>query len=412
MFSRTLPLSLLALLFAWGCDSGAIEAEELPGPDAFDVVPQVEMAGFTTAYISWSSADTSANAVVRIGRSRDVLDGNVPAGQDDSLSVAVAEGLESDTEYYFSVSLIRDGDEVGRSDTVSFRTRPLLPQASDLGVAFQQEVVGRLTGHIPVRDTLRLRTRSDSVSRRRAAEYLRDGLTSLGLEGEFHEYHGTYVDGDGVVQSEWWGQNVFATLPATSPTDEWVVIGSHYDSVQGSPGAIDNATGVAITLAVAGQLAQLGRLSQNVVVALFDQEERGLLGSGAFAERMASAGDSVRSMHNFEMTGWDGDGDRALDFGTRTSPRRVRLAYRLAAREMAPDVTLNEMFDVGRSDHRRFANSLVLSEEFSSGDRTPYYHGPGDTYDTVDFDYLLSTTRVATTAVVLLLTGETLSSGS
>ena len=50
--------------------------------------------------------------------------------------------------------------------------------------------------------------------------------------------------------------NIEATFPGTRLPDEIVVIGGHYDTVANSPGADDNASGVALLLAVAGYLTE------------------------------------------------------------------------------------------------------------------------------------------------------------
>ena len=101
------------------------------------------------------------------------------------------------------------------------------------------------------------------------------------------------------------GVNLVATYPSGRDGGEEprqkILVGAHYDTVQGSPGADDNATGVAVLLELAalykaqleaGNLANaqapnLPSAEQNIperelVLVFFDQEENGLLGSLAF----------------------------------------------------------------------------------------------------------------------------------
>ena len=42
------------------------------------------------------------------------------------------------------------------------------------------------------------------------------------------------------------GANVYTILPATEPSNDYIVTGAHYDSPEDSPGANDNATGCAL----------------------------------------------------------------------------------------------------------------------------------------------------------------------
>ncbi|MBC8001498.1 MAG: M28 family peptidase, partial [Opitutaceae bacterium] len=48
-----------------------------------------------------------------------------------------------------------------------------------------------------------------------------------------------------------------ATTPTSEGPTEWIVVGAHLDSEAGSPGANDNATGVAAVLGVARMLKDL-----------------------------------------------------------------------------------------------------------------------------------------------------------
>jgi acetylornithine deacetylase/succinyl-diaminopimelate desuccinylase-like protein len=67
------------------------------------------------------------------------------------------------------------------------------------------------------------------------------------------------------------GLNIIGTLNPDSP-DQPILIGAHYDTVPGSPGADDNASGVAAMLECARILVEVGS-SRKVVLAAFDAEE-------------------------------------------------------------------------------------------------------------------------------------------
>ena len=75
------------------------------------------------------------------------------------------------------------------------------------------------------------------------------------------------------------GRNVIAHLPGV--TRPKVLLGAHYDSVSGSPGANDNASGTAVVLEIARKLSGTPLARQAWFVA-FDGEEDGLHGSKAF----------------------------------------------------------------------------------------------------------------------------------
>jgi Peptidase family M28 len=82
----------------------------------------------------------------------------------------------------------------------------------------------------------------------------------------------------GVVQ-----KNILGVLPGHDPRS--IVISAHYDSAWGSPGAIDNATGVEGVLRLAEEFAARDSRPVTLVFALFAAEEAGLAGSRAFVNQ-------------------------------------------------------------------------------------------------------------------------------
>src|SRR5689334_2609974 len=85
-------------------------------------------------------------------------------------------------------------------------------------------------------------------------------------------------DAGGVVAA-----NLLADRPGTSAGPVYLV-GAHLDTVPGSPGADDNASGVACLLELA-RVLPVDR--SDVLLAVFDEEETGLLGAAALAERLS-----------------------------------------------------------------------------------------------------------------------------
>lgn len=80
------------------------------------------------------------------------------------------------------------------------------------------------------------------------------------------------------------GVNIVAEHPGTDPKAGVILLAAHYDTVPNSPGANDNASGVAVILEIARLLAQKNTL-RGLKIVFFDQEEVGLLGSFAFTEK-------------------------------------------------------------------------------------------------------------------------------
>ncbi|BBD58483.1 peptidases M20 and M28 [Nostoc sp. HK-01] len=82
-----------------------------------------------------------------------------------------------------------------------------------------------------------------------------------------------------------------------------ILIGAHYDAVPGTPGADDNATGVAVLLELARKFAAEPAKYPLRLVA-FDMEEYGLLGSTEYASLLHQQQQSLRLMISLEMLGY------------------------------------------------------------------------------------------------------------
>ncbi len=93
-------------------------------------------------------------------------------------------------------------------------------------------------------------------------------------------------------------------------TDEWVVVGAHYDHLGAGEGDIfngadDNASGVSAVLQIAaGFVASQTAPLRNILFALWDGEEKGLLGSAHFTNKEMQ-GMKVVAYMNFDMIGRD-----------------------------------------------------------------------------------------------------------
>jgi hypothetical protein len=273
---------------------------------------------------------------------------------------------------------------------------PAQKPALDVG-ALEREIVAKLSGAEEIRPGLKLANRFVPENKQAARAWLAALWTGLGFQVLKQDYSAE-------------GENLYAILPATaaaaSGAAEYVIVGAHYDSVRNGPGANDNATGTALVMAVAAELARLPRRARSVIFILFDEEERGLRGSRAFAQKLKDDGLKVHSVHTIDQMGWDKDGDRAVELEL---PYDGALAlYEAAAKTLAAPVPLLVTKEAG-SDHSAFRRlgfpAVGLTEEYRNHDTTPFIHKPGDTYETVDFAYLRSTTGLALAALKALVTG-------
>jgi hypothetical protein len=92
-------------------------------------------------------------------------------------------------------------------------------------------------------------------------------------------------------------------LPGLDQSLPPVLVGAHYDTVPGCPGADDNATGLAVLLEIARAIQSAPARSPVRLVA-FDLEEYGLVGSRAYAQHLYHQGKTLRLMLSLEMLGY------------------------------------------------------------------------------------------------------------
>jgi hypothetical protein len=123
-----------------------------------------------------------------------------------------------------------------------------------------------------------------SPANARVRDYLLGRMTQLGLSPTVQETDALSSSPD---YPQWLAgahvQNLIGVLPGADRKLPALVLMSHYDSVPGSPGAADDATGVAVTLEVIEAIRQsLTPPARDVIVLITDGEEWGLSGAEAF----------------------------------------------------------------------------------------------------------------------------------
>ncbi|MBI4606829.1 MAG: M28 family peptidase [Planctomycetes bacterium] len=210
--------------------------------------------------------------------------------------------------------------------------------------------------------------------------------------------------------------NIEGEVAGGSAAGEIVVIGGHYDSVLGSPGANDNATGAAAVLALARRFA--GRKPARTLrfVAFANEEppffQTGDMGSLVYARECRRKGESIAAMLSLETLGWysDARGSQRYPFpfgllypstgnfvafvgnlGSRALVRRAIGAFREGARFPSEGGALPGLVPgVGFSDHWSFwkAGYPGVMVTDTALFRYPHYHTQRDRPEQVDFDKL------------------------
>lgn len=309
----------------------------------------------------------------------------------------------------------------GATDTAQ---QPVLIDLGGVGVDPQPLVdaveTDRLADHVAVIAATPRHVVADTSEARAAAAYVAEQFDGAGLATEHID-----VDAEGVTLPV-----VLAEIEGTECPQRVFVLTAHYDTVEGTPGADDDASGVAAVIEVGRALADAD-LPASVVVAAVPFEEQGppYPGSAALAERLILAEErQVVGMISAEMLGYtldalgpDGDtGDYLLFFGYERAEALVQ-TFVAAALEWVPGfgaVALaadpEEIADVARSDHYAF-NEFGVPAAMATDTanfRNPHYHLPSDTLDTLDLDFLAGSTEALVAGTVAYTSLDTDASGA
>jgi Zn-dependent M28 family amino/carboxypeptidase len=97
--------------------------------------------------------------------------------------------------------------------------------------------------------------------------------------------------------------NLYGELEGTQPAKPPILLVTHYDSTPNSPGAADDATGVATILETIRALEAHGPLRNRIGVLITDGEEYGLTGAEAFVRDQPDLWRDVRLVVNLEARG-------------------------------------------------------------------------------------------------------------
>jgi hypothetical protein len=236
-----------------------------------------------------------------------------------------------------------------------------------------------------------------------AADHIEHSFSAAGLppRREGYEMRGRSFD------------NIEAEIRGEVP--QIVLVGAHYDSVLGAPGANDNGSGVAAVLALARRFA--GRPARQTLrfVAFVNEEppyfQTPQMGSFVYAQRCQKRGDQISAMISLETIGYFSDAPGSQSYpipgigafypttgnfigfvgnvGSRALVRRVIALFRQHAQVPSQGAAFPAFVPgVAWSDQWSFWQhgypGIMITD--TAPFRYPHYHAPTDTPDKLDYD--------------------------
>ena len=236
-----------------------------------------------------------------------------------------------------------------------------------------------------------------------AAQYIRKEFLEIGLDvkDDYFRWEGRSY------------KNIVAEKKGRTSPNRVIILGAHYDTVPGSPGADDNASAISVLLEVARKL-QAVPLGGTVRFIAFSLEEYNFVGSIHTVESLKKRGEKILGMISLEMVGFTGPGQsyppylnpkyypNVGDFiaivGNEKSKELLEKVCQ-SFKTHIPQLPLESlvvpgngegMEEVRLSDHSPFWDegfqALMVTD--TSFLRNPNYHLASDRMETLDFEFM------------------------
>ena len=236
-----------------------------------------------------------------------------------------------------------------------------------------------------------------------AAQYIRREFLKFGLEVK----EDLFTWEGGIFK------NIIAEKKGRNSPDKIYILGAHYDTAPGTPGADDNASAIAVLLEVTRNIQSMP-LNSTVKLIAFSLEEYSYVGSNHYAAMAKKREEKILGMISLEMVGFTGPkqnypiylnpkhypnvGDFIGIIGNKKSRgllERVYQTFKSSVPQLPSEFFLapgngDGMEEVRLSDHcpfwdQGFSALMITDTAFL---RNPNYHLPTDTMETLDFEFM------------------------
>jgi Zn-dependent M28 family amino/carboxypeptidase len=284
---------------------------------------------------------------------------------------------------------------------------------------FESEIQGNLRAAVEfLSKVIGPRSYLQRESLDRASEYIRNTLERYGYKVSLQKY-----DANGMTY-----HNIHTELKGGHVPDKVLVAGAHYDTVSSTPGADDNASGIAVMLEIARLLSLRGSYTTVRFVA-FPLEEppffrSRFMGSYVYAESLKRKGEDVVGMICLESVGYFSDEPGSQfypvaffrwmypdkgnfialvsNMNSKNFLNSIKQGFKKGTRLPVESIaTLSIIPGIDFSDHRSFwefgINAIMVTD--TAFYRNPNYHTAGDTHDTLDYTRMVEVVKGLVAAI-------------
>jgi len=231
----------------------------------------------------------------------------------------------------------------------------------------------------------------------KVAEYIFDKFESFGLDVRYQDWYYNIFS---------YGRNIEATVQGLS--NDIYIISAHYDTWRNSPGADDDAAGVATVLTAAYILSQYS-FNHTIRFVLFSGEEQGLRGSGFYSEEAYNNCDDIILDINLDMIGYASNSEEEgkIRIYTNTFSSWIVDDYTIPLSQRYAELLDFEVLVLDdptghSSDYQsfwKFGYDALFYHEYKWNS---YVHTPEDTIENMNIHYATKVARFAIATIAEL----------
>ena len=306
-------------------------------------------------------------------------------------------GMVNGKIVFISKKMPRYKDGHGYGQTVTARSKGAIEAAKKGAKAIIIRSVGTDSDRLPHTGNMNYEEGVEKIPGAAISNPDADLLMNMIKRGKPVQFHMTLTAQKG---EDYTSQNVIGEITGTDYPDEVILLGAHLDSWDLGTGAIDDGAGVGIVMAAAERIKALGKRPKRTIrVVLFANEEQGLHGGKAYANRH-------RAVLPSHIVGAESDFGAGVIYkmSTKFKPTALPIAEQIMTVLAPLGVEYGANNARGGPDliQSRMYGMAVVNLYQDGTDYFDYHHTANDTLDKIDPESLTQNVAVYTAFTYLM----------
>ena len=205
------------------------------------------------------------------------------------------------------------------------------------------------------------------------------------------------------------GENIIATIKGKASSENIIITCAHYDTIEVSPGADDDGSGIAAVLMMASILSQY-TFNSTIKFILFSGEEQGLLGSNEYVKELREQNANIVGVLALDKIGYAKTHEQGTTIRHHADPASSWMidVTETISNEYKDEISLviNRLPFDGSSDHKAFVDQGYTGSNLVEHALNPYYHTSEDLLEHMNISYLKKVCQLATCTIATIAKGN------